>query len=122
MPHGRCHWYLSGEMGDNPAADTGGVPGDLETAVETLLNAFAGLLDRAMSGLVADAAQDPYLAPTIRQEDQVSDRFAAGNVSQGHSRRAARCYSLSAIMRVGAAALEALLSRSTPQRARWRVQ
>jgi hypothetical protein len=55
-------------MGDNPAADTGSVRGDLETAVETLLNAFAGPLGRALAGLVADMAQDPDLAAIIRQE------------------------------------------------------
>ena len=35
------------EMGDDPAADTGSVRGDLEAAVSTLLNAFAGPLGRA---------------------------------------------------------------------------
>jgi hypothetical protein len=41
---------------------------DLEAAVETLVNAFAGPLGRALAGLVADMAQDPELAQTIRQE------------------------------------------------------
>ncbi|HEY6922079.1 MAG TPA: TetR/AcrR family transcriptional regulator C-terminal ligand-binding domain-containing protein [Steroidobacteraceae bacterium] len=56
------------EMGDNPAADTGALRADLEAAVETLLNAFAGPLGQALAGLVADMAQDPELAQTIRQE------------------------------------------------------
>lgn len=56
------------EMGDNPAADTGGLREDLEAAVETLLNAFAGPLGRALAGLVADMAHDPELSQTIRQE------------------------------------------------------
>jgi AcrR family transcriptional regulator len=56
------------EMGDNPAADTGALREDLEAAVGTLLNAFAGPLGQALAGLVADMAQDPELALTIRQE------------------------------------------------------
>jgi AcrR family transcriptional regulator len=56
------------EMGDNPAADTGVLRGDLEAAVETLLNAFAGPLGQALAGLVADMAQDDELADTIRKE------------------------------------------------------
>lgn len=56
------------EMGDNPAADTGALREDLEAAVETLLNAFAGPLGQALAGLVADIAHDAELAETIRQE------------------------------------------------------
>jgi len=57
------------EMGDNPAADTGGgLRADLEAVVETLLNAFAGPLGQALAGLVADMAEDAELAETIRQE------------------------------------------------------
>lgn len=56
------------EMGDNPAADTGGLREDLEAAVDTLRNAFAGPLGQALAGLVADMAQDPELAQTIREE------------------------------------------------------
>jgi AcrR family transcriptional regulator len=56
------------EMGDNPAADTGALRGDLEATVETLRNAFAGPLGRALPGLVADMAQDEELAETIRRE------------------------------------------------------
>ena len=56
------------EMGDDPAPDTGGIRGDLEAAVGTLLKAFAGPLGQALAGLVADMAQDTDLAATIRQE------------------------------------------------------
>lgn len=56
------------EMGQNPAADTGVLRGDLEAAVETLLNAFAGPLGQALAGLVADMAQDDELAQIIRRE------------------------------------------------------
>jgi AcrR family transcriptional regulator len=56
------------EMGDKPAADTGGLRGDLEAAVETLRKAFAGPLGHALAGLVADMAQDPALATSIRQQ------------------------------------------------------
>ena len=56
------------ELGDNPAADTGILREDLEAAVSTLLSAFAGPLGQALAGLVADMAQDPELADTIREE------------------------------------------------------
>ncbi len=56
------------ELGDNPAADTGILREDLEAAVGTLLSAFAGPLGQALAGLVADMAQDPQLAETIREE------------------------------------------------------
>lgn len=56
------------EMGDNPAADTGGLREDLQAAVGTLLSAFAGPLGQALPGLVADMAQDTELAETIRNE------------------------------------------------------
>jgi len=56
------------EMGENPAADTGSLLGDLEAAVETLLNAFGGPLGQALPGLVADMAEDEDLAETIRRE------------------------------------------------------
>ncbi len=56
------------EMGGNPAADTGSLRTDLEAAVRTLLNAFAGPLGKALAGIVADMARDPALAETIRQE------------------------------------------------------
>lgn len=56
------------EMGDNPAADTGALRGDLETAVATFLNAFGGPLGQALPGLVADMARDEELAQMIRTE------------------------------------------------------
>ena len=56
------------ELGDNPAADTGGLRGDLEAAVATLSRAFAGPLGRALPGLAADMAQDAALASIIQQE------------------------------------------------------
>jgi AcrR family transcriptional regulator len=56
------------ELGDNSAADTGTLREDLEAAVGTLLSAFAGPLGQALAGLVADMAQDPELADTIREE------------------------------------------------------
>jgi hypothetical protein len=62
------------EMGDNPAADTGNLRRDLEAAVETLLNAFAGPLGQALAGLVADMALDPQLAEMIRQHVMAARR------------------------------------------------
>lgn len=56
------------EMGDNPAADTGRLHEDLQAAVGTLLNAFAGPLGQALAGLVADMAEDAELAEAIRHE------------------------------------------------------
>ena len=56
------------EMGASPAADTGALREDLEAATRTLLRAFAGPLGQALPGLVADMAQDPELAATIREE------------------------------------------------------
>jgi AcrR family transcriptional regulator len=56
------------EMGENPAADTGRLRGDLEAAVETLLKAFHGPLGQALPGLVADMARDLELAETIRSQ------------------------------------------------------
>lgn len=55
-------------LGENPAADTGNLRNDLEAAVSTLLNGFAGPMGRALAGLVADMAQDEDLAEAIRQE------------------------------------------------------
>lgn len=56
------------EMGDRPSADTGSIRGDLESAVTTLVRAFAGPLGSALPGLVGDMAQDPQLAASIRQQ------------------------------------------------------
>jgi AcrR family transcriptional regulator len=55
------------ELGENPAADTGTLRGDLLSAVRTLWRAFRGPLGHALAGLVADMAQDAALASTIRQ-------------------------------------------------------
>ncbi len=69
------------EMGENPAADTGGLRKDLEAAVETLLKAFGGPLGQALPGLVADMARDEELAQTIRSQvlatrrDSMRDAF-----------------------------------------------
>lgn len=56
------------EMGASPAADTGALREDLESAVQTLQRAFAGPLRQALPGLVTDMAQDPELAASIRQD------------------------------------------------------
>jgi AcrR family transcriptional regulator len=56
------------EMGENPATDTGSARGDFEAVVGTLLRAFAGPLGCALSGLVADMAQDKALAALIRKQ------------------------------------------------------
>jgi|SRR5579863_62537 len=56
------------EMGDRPTADTGSIRGDLESAVMTLMKAFAGPLGSALAGLVADMALDAELAASIRQQ------------------------------------------------------
>jgi len=55
------------ELGENPAADTGSLRGDLLSAVGTLWRAFRGPLGHALAGLVADMAQDAALAASIRQ-------------------------------------------------------
>jgi AcrR family transcriptional regulator len=56
------------ELGENPAADTGTLRGDLLSAVRTLWRAFKGPLGQALAGLVADMAQDAALASSIRQQ------------------------------------------------------
>jgi len=56
------------ELGENPAADTGSLRGDLLSAVTTLWRAFRGPLGQALAGLVADMAQDAALASSIRKE------------------------------------------------------
>jgi AcrR family transcriptional regulator len=55
------------ELGENPAADTGSLRGDLLSAVTTLWRAFRGPLGHALAGLVGDMAQDAALASSIRQ-------------------------------------------------------
>ena len=60
-------YAVASELGENPAADTGTLRGDLLSAVRTLWRAFRGPLGHALAGLVADMAQDPALASSIRQ-------------------------------------------------------
>jgi len=55
------------ELGQYPAADTGNIKNDLEAVVGTLRRAFRGPLGQALAGIVADMAQDPALASTIRR-------------------------------------------------------
>ena len=62
------------ELGENPAADTGTLRGDLLSAVSTLWRAFRGPLGHALAGLVAEMAQDAALASSIRQEVLVPRR------------------------------------------------
>jgi AcrR family transcriptional regulator len=56
------------EMGDPPASHSGELRRDLEAAVRTLFNAFAGPLGPALAGLVADMAHDEGLARAIRRD------------------------------------------------------
>jgi AcrR family transcriptional regulator len=56
------------ELGENPAADTGSLRGDLLSVVGTLWRAFRGPLGHALPGLVADMAEDTALASIIRQQ------------------------------------------------------
>jgi len=61
-------YAIVNELGENPAADTGTLRGDLLSAVTTLWRAFRGPLGQALAGLVADMAQDAALASSIREE------------------------------------------------------
>jgi AcrR family transcriptional regulator len=67
-------YAVVGELGENPAADTGTLRGDLLSAVTTLWRAFRGPLGHALAGLVADMAQDAALASSIRREVMVPRR------------------------------------------------
>lgn len=60
-------YAIVSELGENPAADTGTLRGDLLSAVGTLWRAFRGPLGHALAGLVGDMAQDAALAASIRQ-------------------------------------------------------
>ncbi len=60
-------YAIASELGENPAADTGTLRGDLLSAVGTLWRAFRGPLGHALAGLVGDMAQDAGLASSIRQ-------------------------------------------------------
>jgi AcrR family transcriptional regulator len=67
-------YAVVGELGENPAADTGTLRGDLLSAVSTLWRAFRGPLGHALAGLVADMAQDAALASSIRRDVMVPRR------------------------------------------------
>jgi AcrR family transcriptional regulator len=67
-------YAVVGELGENPAADTGSLRGDLLSAVTTLCRAFRGPLGHALAGLVADMAHDPALAASIRREVMIPRR------------------------------------------------
>src|SRR5579872_491258 len=67
-------YAVVGEMGENPAADTGSLRGDLFSAVITLWRAFRGPLGNALAGLVADMAHDEALAAIIRREVTIPRR------------------------------------------------
>jgi AcrR family transcriptional regulator len=62
------------ELGENPAADTGTLRGDLLSAVTTLWQAFRGPLGQALAGIVADMARDAALAAAIRKDVLVPRR------------------------------------------------
>ena len=66
--HHLVAYAVVSELGENPAADTGTLRGDLLSAVRTLWRAFRGPLGHALAGLVADMAQDAALASSIRQQ------------------------------------------------------
>jgi len=67
-------YAVVGELGENPAADTGNLRGDILSAVTTLWRAIRGPLGHALAGLVADMAQDAALASSIRREVMVPRR------------------------------------------------
>ncbi len=78
-------------MGDKPAADTGQLRKDLEAAVGTLRNAFAGPLGQALAGLVAEMAHDAELARTIRAEVLAARRSSMREAfDRARARRASR--------------------------------
>jgi AcrR family transcriptional regulator len=79
------------ELGENPAADTGTLRGDLLSAVTTLWRAFRGPLGQALAGLVADMAQDAELASSIRQEVLAPRRRSMREaIERAHARGEAR--------------------------------
>jgi AcrR family transcriptional regulator len=65
---------LVAKLGAQPAPDTGSLRKDLLAAVGTLPTAFAGVLGKALPGLVADMALDPALARMIREKVLVTRR------------------------------------------------
>jgi AcrR family transcriptional regulator len=79
------------ELGENPAANTGTLQGDLLSAVTTLWRAFRGPLGQALAGLVADMAQDASLASSIRQEVLAPRRRSMGEaIERARARGEAR--------------------------------
>ena len=79
------------ELGENPAADTGTLRGDLLSAVATLWRAFRGPLGKALAGLVADMGHDSALASSIRREVMVPRRRSMREaIERAHARGEAR--------------------------------
>jgi AcrR family transcriptional regulator len=84
-------YALVGELGKNPAPDTGSLRGDLLSAVTTLWRAFRGPLGHALPGLVADMAHDSALASSIRREVLVPRRLSMREaIERAHARGEAR--------------------------------
>jgi AcrR family transcriptional regulator len=84
-------YAVVGELGENPAADTGTLRGDLLSAVTTLWRAFRGPLGHALAGLVADMAHDAALASSIRREVMAPRRRSMREaIERARARREAR--------------------------------
>jgi AcrR family transcriptional regulator len=84
-------YAVVGELGENPARDTGSLRGDLLSAVTTLWRAFRGPLGHALPGLVADMAHDSALASSIRREVLVPRRLSMREaIERAHARGEAR--------------------------------
>ena len=84
-------YAVVGELGENPAPDTGSLRGDLLSAVTTLWRAFRGPLGHALPGLVADMAHDSALASSIRREVMVPRRLSMREaIARAHARGEAR--------------------------------
>jgi AcrR family transcriptional regulator len=80
-------YAVVGELGENPAPDTGSLRGDLLSAVTTLRHAFRGPLGHALPGLVADMAHDLALASSIRCEVMVPRRLSMREaIERAHAR------------------------------------
>ena len=84
-------YAVVGELGENPAPDTGSLRGDLLSAVTTLWRAFRGPLGHALPGLVADMALDSALSSSIRREVMVPRRLSMREaIARAHARGEAR--------------------------------
>lgn len=84
-------YAVVGELGENPAPDTGSLRDDLLSAVTTLWRAFRGPLGDALPGLVADMAHDSALASSIRREVMVPRRLSMREaIERAHARGEAR--------------------------------